>query len=89
MLGLEHLDLEPSRDRISLLVVGDQTNTGQALEARLIDAALLDGVFTRRSDRRGGFTNSPIKPLEELTAPGGSRRAGCNGLQKTPSLEYC
>ena len=53
MLGLEHLGLEPSRDRISILVVGDQTNTGQALEAGSIDAALLDGVFTRRLRQKG------------------------------------
>jgi NitT/TauT family transport system substrate-binding protein len=53
MLGLEHLGLEPSRDRISILVVGDQTNTGQALEAGSIDAALLDGVFTHRLRQKG------------------------------------
>ena len=53
MLGLEHLGLEPSRDRISILVVGDQTNTGQALEAGSIDAALLDGVFTQRLRQKG------------------------------------
>ena len=53
LLGLEHLGLEPSRDRISILVVGDQTNTGQALEAGSIDAALLDGVFTQRLRQKG------------------------------------
>lgn len=53
ILGLEYLGLEPSRDRISILVVGDQTNTGQALEAGSIDAALLDGVFTRRLRQKG------------------------------------
>jgi NitT/TauT family transport system substrate-binding protein len=53
MLGLEHLGLEASRDRISILVVGDQTNTGQALEAGSIDAALLDGVFTHRLRQKG------------------------------------
>jgi NitT/TauT family transport system substrate-binding protein len=53
MLGLEHLGLDPLRDRISILVVGDQTNTGQALEAGSIDAALLDGVFTRRLRQKG------------------------------------
>ena len=53
MLGLEHLGLEASRDRISILVVGDQTNTGQALEAGSIDAALLDGVFTHRLRHKG------------------------------------
>jgi NitT/TauT family transport system substrate-binding protein len=48
MLALEHLGLDATRDRISILVVGDQTNTSQALEAGSIDAALLDGVFTQR-----------------------------------------
>jgi ABC-type nitrate/sulfonate/bicarbonate transport system substrate-binding protein len=58
MLGLEHLGLDASRDRISILVVGDQTNTGQALEAGSIDVALLDGVFTHRL-RQKGFPLSP------------------------------
>lgn len=53
MLALEHLGLEASRDRISILVVGDQTNTSQALEAGSIDATLLDGVFTRRLRQKG------------------------------------
>lgn len=53
ILGLEYLGLEPLRARISILVVGDQTNTGQALEAGSIDAAVLDGVFTRRLRQKG------------------------------------
>lgn len=53
MLGLEYLGLDASRDRISILVVGDQTNTSQALEAGSIDAALLDGVFTLRLRQKG------------------------------------
>lgn len=53
MLALEHLGLDAARDRISILVVGDQTNTAQALEAGSIDAALLDGVFTHRLRQKG------------------------------------
>ncbi|HEY7164677.1 MAG TPA: ABC transporter substrate-binding protein [Candidatus Binatia bacterium] len=53
MLGLENLGLDPVRDRISLIVVGDQTNTSQALQAGAIDAALLDGVFTQRLREKG------------------------------------
>ena len=55
LLGLEHLGLEPRRDNINILAVGDQTVLTQALEAGQIDATVLDGVFSRRL-RQKGFT---------------------------------
>jgi NitT/TauT family transport system substrate-binding protein len=56
MLGLEYLGLEPRRDDIRMLVVGDATVRGQALEAGSIDATVLDGVFSRKAKTRGFAT---------------------------------
>jgi ABC-type nitrate/sulfonate/bicarbonate transport system substrate-binding protein len=55
LLGLEHLGLDPRRDNINLLAVGDQSVLTQALETGQIDATVLDGVFSRRL-RQKGFT---------------------------------
>ena len=38
----------PERDKITFLVIGDQTVATQALEAGQIDMTVLDGVFSRR-----------------------------------------
>lgn len=53
MLALEHLGLEPERDKITFLVIGDQTVATQALEAGQIDMTVLDGVFSRRLKQKG------------------------------------
>ncbi|MGE5216967.1 MAG: ABC transporter substrate-binding protein [Chloroflexota bacterium] len=53
MLGLEHLGLDAQRDKITFLVVGDQTVATQAMEAGQIDMTVLDGVFSRRLKQRG------------------------------------
>ncbi len=53
MLGLEHLGLDPRRDNIRVLVIGDQTILAQALEANVIDATVLDSVFSQRLRGRG------------------------------------
>jgi ABC-type nitrate/sulfonate/bicarbonate transport system substrate-binding protein len=53
MLGLEHLGLDPRRDNINMLAIGDQTVLTQALEAGQIDATVLDGVFSRRLKQKG------------------------------------
>lgn len=52
MLALEHLGLDPQRDNITFLVVGDQTVATQVLEAE-IDMTVLDGVFSRRLKQKG------------------------------------
>jgi ABC-type nitrate/sulfonate/bicarbonate transport system substrate-binding protein len=56
MLALEHLGLDPQRDNITFLVVGDQTVATQVLEAGQIDMTVLDGVFSRRLKQKG-FNN--------------------------------
>ena len=53
LLGLEHLGLEAGRDQVSLMIVGDQTNNAQALEAGNIDVTTLDGVYTQRLKQKG------------------------------------
>lgn len=53
LLWLEHLGLDPSRDKISIQVIGDQTVRAQALEAGKIDAASVDTIFSKRLEQRG------------------------------------
>ncbi len=53
MLGLEHVGVDPARDDVKVLVIGDQTVLAQALEAGHIDATILDGVFSRRLKQKG------------------------------------
>jgi NitT/TauT family transport system substrate-binding protein len=53
MLGLEKFGLDPGRDDIKILVLGDQTVLTQALETGTIDVAPLDTVFSRRLNEKG------------------------------------
>ena len=53
MLGLESLGLDPQRDNINVLQVGDQSVIAQAIEAGSIDAAALDGVFSHKLRQKG------------------------------------
>jgi ABC-type nitrate/sulfonate/bicarbonate transport system substrate-binding protein len=53
MLGLESLGLDPQRDNINVLQIGDQSVIAHALEAGSIDAAALDGVYSRRLKQKG------------------------------------
>ncbi len=45
MLALEHMGLEPTRDKITILVLGDQSVLTQAMMAGRIDAAYLGYTF--------------------------------------------
>ncbi|HLN87178.1 MAG TPA: ABC transporter substrate-binding protein [Candidatus Limnocylindrales bacterium] len=53
MLALEQLGLEPKRDNISFLPIGDPVTIGHALEAGRIDAAVLDPPLSRRLISKG------------------------------------
>ncbi len=73
MLGLESLGLDPKRDDIRMLVVGDNTIRGQALESGSIDATSLDGAFARKAKARGlislaDFSQSNIPIMNHLMA---------------------
>jgi ABC-type nitrate/sulfonate/bicarbonate transport system substrate-binding protein len=68
MLGLESFGLDPQRDNINVLQIGDQSVIAQALEAGSIDAAALDGVFSRRLKQKGftilaEFSNANIPTI--------------------------
>lgn len=62
MLGLEYVGLDPKRDNLSLLVIGDSVLIGQALEVGRIDAAVLDGVLVRRLKSRGFSVIAELQP---------------------------
>jgi ABC-type nitrate/sulfonate/bicarbonate transport system substrate-binding protein len=66
LLALEHVGLEPMRDNITLLPLGDSVLIGQALESGRIDAAVLDGALVRRL-RSKGFTD--IADLQPAKIP--------------------
>jgi NitT/TauT family transport system substrate-binding protein len=53
MLALEQLGLEPKRDNISFLPIGDPVTIGHALEAGRIDAAVLDPTLSQRLTVKG------------------------------------
>jgi ABC-type nitrate/sulfonate/bicarbonate transport system substrate-binding protein len=53
MLALESLGLEPTRDDIRILTIGDQTILSQALETGMIDVAPLDGAFSQKLKKKG------------------------------------
>jgi NitT/TauT family transport system substrate-binding protein len=56
MLTLEQLGLDTTRDRIRLLVIGDQTVIGPALESQVIDAAVLTSRTYIPALKQKGFT---------------------------------
>src|SRR5262245_264833 len=53
MLALEQLGLEPKRDNISFLPIGDPVTISHALEAGRIDAAVLDPTLSQRLTSKG------------------------------------
>ena len=50
---MEQLNLEPKRDNISFLPIGDAVTIGHSLEAGRIDAAVLDAPLSRRLTSKG------------------------------------
>ena len=53
ILGLERLGLDPVRDKINLIVAGDDSVRAQGVLAGAIDAAALDGVYSRILREKG------------------------------------
>lgn len=53
MLALEHLGLEPTRDKILIMVVGDQSVLTQAMTTGNIDAAYLGYTFSTLLKEKG------------------------------------
>jgi ABC-type nitrate/sulfonate/bicarbonate transport system substrate-binding protein len=52
-LGLEYLGLVPDRDRMRVLVIGDQTLRAQSLERGIIDASTFSGIFSKKLMQKG------------------------------------
>src|SRR5438094_9377010 len=70
ILALEHLGLDPNRNKISLIAAGDQSILAQALVTGTIDATVLDGVMSRTLRENGypilaelGKLNIPISSV--------------------------
>jgi len=53
MLALEHLGMEPTRDKITILIIGDQSVLTQAMAAGMIDAAYLGYTFSTLLKEKG------------------------------------
>ncbi len=53
ILALEHLGLDPKRDNITILSVGDQTKIAKALEDGTIDAAMLTPAQSSQMKSKG------------------------------------
>ena len=53
MLALEYMGLEPNRDKITILVLGDQSVLTQAMATGLIDAAYLGYTFSGLLKEKG------------------------------------
>ena len=64
MLALEYVGLEPKRDNINILSIGDSVLIGQALEAGRVDAAVLDGALVRRLRSKGFSTIVDLRPAK-------------------------
>ena len=85
MLALEHLNLDPERDKIAILAVGDQNILSQALEAGTIDATVLDGVQSRRLAALGFSTLVDLNKYNLPILSSGFVMREPN-LQKNPQL---
>lgn len=67
LLWLEHFGLDAQRDQIQFQVIGDQTIQMQAMETGIIDAAALDGVFSRRLKQKGFNIIGEYSDLKQRT----------------------
>src|SRR5499433_233057 len=81
MLTLEQLGLDTTRDRIRLLVIGDQATLVQALESQIVDAAVLTSSTYIPGLKQKGFS-----VLTEVTTAMAATGivARKNSLQKNP-----
>jgi len=69
MLALEQLGIEPKRDNITFLPIGDPVTIGHSLEAGRIDAAVLDPTLSQRLASKG-FTQLVDLAKTNATFPG-------------------
>ena len=84
MLALEQLGLEPKRDNISFLPIGDAVTIGHALEAGRIDAAVLDPALSRRLTSKG-FSQLVDLAKTNATFPGLGLGVARSYLEQQPA----
>src|SRR5215470_13473798 len=86
MLALEYVGLEPKRDNINILSIGDSVLIGQALEAGRVDAAVLDGALVRRLRSKGFSTIVDLQPrrFRCSTRPSSCIRISCRNVRRLP-----
>jgi len=53
LLWLEHYGLDVQRDKMQLQAMGEQALTVQSLETGVVNAAILDGIYSRRIKPKG------------------------------------
>src|SRR5262245_4959999 len=83
ILTLEQLGLDTTRDRIQLLVIGDQTIMGPALESQVIDAAVLtSSTYIPGLKQKGFSVLTEVTPAMAATGIVASKRS----LQKNPEI---
>jgi ABC-type nitrate/sulfonate/bicarbonate transport system substrate-binding protein len=83
MLTLEQLGLDTTRDRIRLLVIGDQTIIGRALESQVVDAAVLTTrTYIPALKQKGFSVLTEVTPA--MAATGIVTRK--SSLQKNPEV---
>ena len=64
LLWLEHFGLDVQRDQMQLQVMGEQALTVQALQSGVVNAAILDGIFSRRLKPKGFTTLGEYSDLK-------------------------
>jgi NitT/TauT family transport system substrate-binding protein len=64
LLWLEHFGLDVQRDQMQLQVMGEQALTVQALQSGVVNAAILDGIFSRRLKPKGFTTLGEYSELK-------------------------
>ena len=64
LLWLEHFGLDVQRDKMQLQAMGEQALTVQSLETGVVNAAILDGIFSRRLKSKGFNTFGEYSELK-------------------------
>ena len=64
LLWLEHFGLDVQRDKMQLQAMGEQALTVQSLETGVVNAAILDGIFSRRLKSKGFNTLGEYSELK-------------------------
>ncbi|MGZ8452587.1 MAG: ABC transporter substrate-binding protein [Candidatus Binatia bacterium] len=64
LLWLEHFGLDVQRDKMQLQAMGEQAITVQSLEAGIVNAAIFEGIFSRRLKAKGFNTLGEYSALK-------------------------